>query len=84
MILNVEPGGCGADTARPASASTAPSRGRTTATPPSFEPSAAAAARCRPGRIVVCSVRPRTAFVLATTRLPNSRRIAGCPPTRAS
>ena len=36
MILKVEPGGCGAETASPASASTDPSRGRTTATPPSL------------------------------------------------
>ena len=41
MILNVEPGGWGAETARPASARTAPSRGRITATPPILSPSAA-------------------------------------------
>ncbi len=40
MILNEEPGGWGAETARPASASTAPSLGRITATPPSSPPSA--------------------------------------------
>ena len=34
MILNTEPGGCGAENATPASASTSPVRGRTAAIPP--------------------------------------------------
>ena len=33
-ILNTDPGGCGAEKARPASASTSPVRGRTAAIPP--------------------------------------------------
>jgi hypothetical protein len=33
-ILNTEPGGCGAENAIPESASTSPSRGRSTAIPP--------------------------------------------------
>ena len=33
-ILNTEPGGCGAEKATPASASTSPVRGRTAAIPP--------------------------------------------------
>src|SRR3954470_3474347 len=55
MILNVLPGGCGAETARPASASTEPSRGRITATPPTLPPSADCAVFCSPSRIVVCT-----------------------------
>ena len=49
MILNVEPGGWGAETARPESASTEPSRGRTTAIPPSLSPSAADRRALQPG-----------------------------------
>ena len=84
MILNVEPGGCGADTARPASASTEPSRGRTTATPPSLPPSAAAAARCSPGRMVAWTERPRRRLTVATTRSPKRSCAPGVPARRSS
>ena len=49
MILNVDPGGWGAETARPASASTEPSRGRTTATPPSLPPERRGGGALQPG-----------------------------------
>ena len=75
MILNTEPGGCGADTASPASARTAPSRGRITAMPPSRSPRAADAARLSPGSIVVFTGRPRTARVAP----PRGRRTAAAP-----
>ena len=84
MILNTEPGGCGADTASPASAFTAPSRGRITAMPPSRSPSAAEAARLSPGSIVVFTGRPRTARVRATTRSPNSSRAGAWPVSRSA
>ena len=77
MILKLDPGGCGADTASPASATTAPSRGRITATPPSCWPRAAAACTISPGLIVVVSERPSTAGMLAMTRVPNSSRSDG-------
>ena len=84
MILNVEPGGWGADTASPASASTAPSRGRMTATPPSLPPSASCAARMSPGRSVVRTERPRNAPVRPITRVPKSRLSDGWPARRSS
>ena len=83
MILNVEPGGCGPVVASPLSASTAPSRGRSTATPPSLSPSAETAARCRPGRIVARTERPRRDFVAAMRRLPNSSTALGRPASRS-
>ena len=49
MILNVDPGGWGAETARPARASTEPSRGRTTATPPSLPPERRRGGALQPG-----------------------------------
>ena len=79
MILNVDPGGCGPVVASPLIASTAPSRGRTTAIPPSRSPSAETAARWRPGRIVARTERPRFAFVEAMRRLPNSEHRARPP-----
>ena len=84
MILNTEPGGCGADTASPASARTDPSRGRMTATPPSRSPSAAVAARVSRGSIVVRTGRPRRARVRAITRSPKNSRAAGWPDRRSS
>ena len=84
MILNVEPGGWGPETASPARPSTSPVRGWTMATPPSRSPSADAAAACRPSRIVVRTLRPRTTFVLRMTRLPNRSSAPGRPPRRSS
>ena len=84
MILNVDPGGWGAETASPASAVTAPSRGRITATPPTLPPSAAAAARDSAGSIVVRTGRPFLARVRATTRSPNSNRADGWPSSRSA
>src|ERR1700749_4826088 len=78
MILNVEPGGCGADTARPASPSTAPSLGRITATPPSRLPSAFAAARWSPGWIVVWTERPAWRGSLTIVRWPKRSARLGC------
>ena len=83
MILNVEPGGWGAETARPLSASTAPSRGRTTAIPPSLSPSAATAARWSPGRIVERTERPRRALVAAMRREPKRSSALGRPARRS-
>ena len=77
-IVNTEPGGCGAETARPASAPTAPSRGRMTATPPSRSPRAAVAARVRLGSIVVRTGRPRRA-ARACGRAPAPRSAAARP-----
>ena len=48
MILKSEPGGWGAETARPASASTEPSLGLITAMPPSLPPSALCALLLQP------------------------------------
>lgn len=84
MILKVDPGGWGADTARPASARTAPSRGRITAAPPIRAPSAAAVWAMRCGLIVVVSERPAAPGVRAITREPNDRRLAGRPARRES
>ena len=58
MILNTDPGGCGAEYAIPASASTSPSFGRITATPPSRPASAVTAARWTSGSIVVRTAWP--------------------------
>src|SRR4051794_41906937 len=78
MILNVEPGGCGPDTARPDSARTEPSRGRRTATPPRRLPSACWAARCRRGGGVARALRPRGALPAVVGRVvhrnPGRRR----------
>src|SRR6185436_3059739 len=71
MILNEEPGGCGPLRARPATPSTFPVRGWTTAIAPWRSPRAETAADCSDGRIVVLTERPRLIFTLATTRLPN-------------
>src|ERR1700750_764659 len=80
MILNVEPGGWGADTARPARPSTAPSDGRMTATPPRRLPRAFAAACWSPRWIVVCSERPALRGSLTMVRWPNfSDRLRGAP-----
>jgi hypothetical protein len=84
MILNTEPGGWGADTARPAVASSAPSRGRTTAMPPSRSPSAAFAARESRTSMVVRTGRARIARVRATTRSPKNSRAAGWPVSRSA
>ncbi len=70
MILNVDPGGCGPETARPASARTDPSRGRRSATPPSRLPSACWAARCRPGLIVAWTACPRRTLTRRIRRWP--------------
>ena len=84
MILKLEPGGCGAETASPASASTEPSLGLITAIPPIRSPSAFCALRCRPRRIVVLIERPRLAFTRAITRSPKRSVELGVPPRRSS
>ncbi len=69
-ILNVEPGGWGAEEAIPASASTSPVRGRTTAIPPKRPASASTAAFWTFTSIVVCTVLPRCGKLVASTRRP--------------
>ena len=82
-ILNVEPGGWAPSIESPLSASTEPSRGFSTAMPPRRSPSAATAARCRLGRIVARTERPRRALVAAIRRLPNSSTALGRPASRS-
>src|SRR6185295_6129276 len=82
-ILKVEPGGCAPSIESPLSASTEPSRGFRTAMPPRRSPSAATAARCRLGRIVARTDRPRRAWVAAIRRLPNSSTALGRPASRS-
>jgi hypothetical protein len=84
MILNVDPGGWGADTASPARRLDRAVPWRITATSPSCWPSAAAACPISPGLIVVGSERPRTKGACAITRVPNSSRSEGWPPSRRS
>ena len=84
MILKLEPGGCGAETARPASASTEPSDGLMTAIPPSRSPSAFCAVRCRPSRMVVVIERPRRPSTFAITRSPKRSVELRAPPRRSS
>jgi hypothetical protein len=57
-ILKVEPGGCGAEKACPARPRTAPLRASSTAIPPLRPASAATAASCRVGSIVVFTALP--------------------------
>ena len=84
MILNEEPGGWGAETAMPASASTEPSLGLITAMPPSLSPSALCAVSCRPSRIVVWIERPLRPATRATTRSPKRSDELRRPPSRSS
>ena len=72
------------ETASPARASTSPLRGRITATPPTRPPSAAVAADCSDGRIVVFTDRPGTSATFAITRLPNRSSAPGLPARRAA
>ena len=84
IILKVEPGGWGAETASPARASTSPVRGRMTATPPSCPPSAAVAARWTLGRMVVRTLWPRRTGTRAMMRSPKRSCAPGLPARRAS
>ena len=84
MILKLEPGGWGAETARPASASTEPSLGLITAIPPRRSPRAFCAVRCRPRRMVVVIERPRRPSTRAITRSPKRSVELRAPPRRSS
>ena len=80
MILNVEPGGWGAEEAMPASASTSPVLGRRTATPPKRPASASTAARWTSGSIVVRTALPRCGSTgPARARRRAARRRGGRP-----
>ena len=68
MIFIVEPGGCSAENAIPASASSAPVRGFITTIPPYWPPSAATAARSIPGEIVVLTGLAATGTAEASVR----------------
>ena len=83
MILKLEPGGWGAETARPASASTEPSLGLITAIPPSWSPSASCAVRVRPRRIVVWIERPLRPATFAIVRSPKRSEELRRPPSRS-
>ena len=83
MILKVEPGGWGPETASPDSARMSPFCGRTTATPPSRPPSALAAAACTDGTIVERSECPLRTGTLRTTRCPKRSSAPERPPSRA-
>ena len=67
-ILNVDPGGCSASKAMPATASTWPLAGSSAITPPYWPPSALTAALCNVGEIVVRTVLPARGATLASTR----------------
>ena len=83
ITLKVEPGGCGAEKAIPARASTEPCRASSTATPPRRPARAATAAACSAGSIVVCTGRPGTGSLDASTR-PLPARVPGPGPTASS
>ena len=70
MIFMVEPGGCTAESAMPASARSAPVRGFMTTMPPYWPPSAATAARSIFGEIVVRTGLASTGATDASTRRP--------------
>ena len=76
MIFIVEPGGCSAEKAIPASASSAPVRGFMTTIPAYCPPSAATAARSIAGAIVVLTGWAGTGATEASVRCPAS----SCPP----
>ncbi len=84
MILKTDPGGCGAEYAMPASASTSPSDGRITATPPKRPASAATAAPWIAGSIVVRTAVPRRGATEASTRSPARSTPPGRPVSSAS
>ena len=83
-ILKTEPGGWGAEYAMPASASTSPSRGRTTAIPPKRPASASTAARWTSGSIVVRTALPLRGGTEASTRLPARSSPPGVPASSVS
>ncbi len=76
-IFIVEPGGCSAENAIPASACSPPVRGSITAIPAYWPASASTAAVSIPGLIVVCTAPAFTGLTLASTRLPAN----SLPPT---
>ena len=84
MILNVEPGGCGAENAIPDSPSTSPVEGRSTAMPPKRPASASTAARWMSGSIADFTSTPSRALARATTRVPARRMPPGLPARRSS
>lgn len=83
-ILNVEPGGCGAEKAMPASARISPLRGSSAATPPKRPASAVTAASWSRESIVVRTGRAGRGRARATTRLPARSAPPGRPASRVS
>ena len=84
MILNVEPGGWGAEKATPESPSTSPVVGFSTAMPPKRPASASTAARWMSGSIAARTSAPAFGSVRATTRAPARRMPPGVPDSRSS
>ena len=80
ITLNVEPGGCRAEKAWPASASTLPFSALSTAAPPKVLPSAAAVASCRSASIVVRTGSPGIGARRAISVLPSSPEANSLPP----
>ena len=78
MIFIVEPGGCTAEKAMPAAASSAPVRGFITAIPAYWPPSEATAARSSAGSIVVLTGLAWRGAAVASVRRPAS----SVPPSR--
>ena len=68
MILKVEPGGCGAENARPATPRTSPVFASITATPPYWSPSAVTAAVWTSGSMVVLTSSPGVGLPVASVR----------------
>ena len=84
MIFIVEPGGCSAENATPASACSAPVRGSIAAIPAYRPAIAVIAARSIVGLIVVVTDLAGTGLVLASTRCPASSLPPGVPASCSS
>ena len=82
--LKVEPGGCGAEKAMPASARISPLRGSSAATPPSLPASPTTAASWSPVWIVVWIAGAARGRARASTRLPATSSPPGRPRRRFS
>ncbi len=83
-ILNVEPGGCGAENASPASARISPLRGSSAAMPPKRPARPVTAASCRRVSIVVRTGLAGFGRARASTRSPASSSPPGRPARRSS